>query len=102
MTNEDILRKIELMEKEIKKGEEIKVEANTNVKILRSQYEEKNNELKALGIDPKKEKEAIAQIDEEITKLLSEIQDKIPSDLIKKYTSTPISEDNHIVSDSVF
>lgn len=102
MTNEEILKKIEAMEKDIKKGEEIKVESNTNVKILRSQYEEKNNELKALGINPKKEQEDIAKIDEEMKRLLSEIESKIPSDLIKKYTSTSIETSNNTISDNAF
>lgn len=87
-TNEAILKKIEVSEKDIRKGEEIRVEANTNIKMLQDQYRTENKKLTDLGIDPKKEDEEIKKIDEEISILLKEIDADIPTDLISKYRNT--------------
>ncbi len=85
--DEEILKEIETKEKLIKKGEEIRVEANTNIKILQDQYRTENKKLTDLGIDPKKEEEEIANIENEINSLLDEIETDIPTALIESYDS---------------
>lgn len=80
-----ILSKIEELEKTLKRGEEIQIEANANIKNLQSQYREENAKLKELGVDPKKEEEALKEIDAEIEKLLKEIDKEIPHEIIKNY-----------------
>lgn len=80
-----ILSKIEALEKTLKRGEEIQIEANANIKNLQSQYREENAKLKELGVDPKKEAEALKQIEEEIEQLLKEVEEEIPHEIIKNY-----------------
>lgn len=85
--DEEILEKIEKNEKLIKRGEEIRVEANTNIKNLQEQYRTENKKLTDLGIDPKKEEEEITNIENEINDLLDEMEKEIPTKLIENYDS---------------
>lgn len=83
--NNKLLSRIEEIEKTLKRGEEIQIEANANIKNLQSQYREENAKLIELGIDPKKEEDELTVIDQEIEKLLKEVETEVPHEIIKNY-----------------
>lgn len=87
----NIAKIIEDKEKEIKKGETIKIQADTTVKNLRDQYRKVDEDLKALGVEPKKAKENLDDIDKMIQAKLTELATLIPSDVIKKYENYDFS-----------
>lgn len=81
----DIQNRIAQLNKDIRKAENLKLQAETRLEALGKQYEEINSKFAELGINPKdavKEKERLEKLmlskEEEINKLL-------PHDSIKNY-----------------
>ncbi len=87
----NIVKIIEDKEKEIKKGETIKIQAETTVKNLRDQYRRVEEDLKELGVDPQKAKEELIDLDKLIEGKLAELDTLIPTDVIKKYENYDFS-----------
>ncbi|HCL4480225.1 TPA: hypothetical protein N2D99_002313 [Clostridium botulinum] len=87
----NIVKIIEDKEKEIKKGETIKIQAETTVKNLRDQYRRVEEDIKELGVDPQKAKEELIDLDKLIEEKLAELDTLIPADVLKKYENYDFS-----------
>jgi len=70
--------RLEALKKKIEKGKMQKIQAETRISSLQEQYKKTAEDLKALGIDPKKAKETILEMEKEIERELSEIESLLP------------------------
>lgn len=80
-----IIDDLNKLEKDIRKGETLKVQAETMVRTLQEQYRRNSASLKALGVNPKKAEEDLKTIDLEIEEKLKKLKSLVPTDVIEKY-----------------
>ena len=80
-----IIDDLNKLEKDIRKGETLKVQAETMVRTLQEQYRRNSASLKALGVNPKQAEEDLKKIDLEIEEKLNKLKSLVPTDIIQKY-----------------
>ena len=81
-------KSLEQIKKSIEDAQTLKIRATERVLSIRQQYSDKVEELKKLGIDnPKEIEKEIKLRTNEIENLKEEINNLIPTDLIKKYSN---------------
>lgn len=81
-------KSLEEIKKTIEDAQTLKIRATERVLSLRQQYSEKVNDLKKLGIEnPKEIENEIKKRNLEIEKLKEEINNLIPKEMIKKYST---------------
>lgn len=77
-TNEVLNKKVAELNKALKQAETKKIQDETVLKTLRSQYTQVKNEMKEMGVEPEKAEDEIKKMDEEIEKLLLEAEACLP------------------------
>lgn len=77
--HQHLTNQLETLRKQIEAGKMKKVQAETRITSFTEQYNKTAEELKALGIDPKKAAETIAEMEQSIAKEIAEIQKLLPS-----------------------
>lgn len=92
-----IIDDLNKLEKDIRKGETLKVQAETMVRTLQEQYKKNSQSLQALGVNPKQAEEDLKKLDLEIEEKLKKLKSLVPTDVIAKYEnfnfeSTPTEE----------
>lgn len=81
-------KSLEEIKKTIEDAQTLKIRATERVLSLRQQYSEKVNDLKKLGIEnPKEIENEIKKRSLEIEKLKEEINNLIPKEMVKKYST---------------
>ncbi|WP_214688465.1 MULTISPECIES: hypothetical protein [unclassified Exiguobacterium] len=71
-------KKVAELNKTLKQAETKKIQDETVLKTLRSQYTQVKNEMKEMGVEPDKAEDEIKKMDEEIEKLLLEAEACLP------------------------
>lgn len=74
-----IMQEAERITKQLKNAETLKIQSETQLDTLRTQYKKVEGEVEQMGVDPKKAEEALNQIDKEMAELLAEIQQLLPT-----------------------
>lgn len=77
--------KIARLAKEIRTAENTKIQAETRLESLETQYQEVNKEFTDMGIDPKDAVSEKEKIEKEMAKLEEEINALLPHEAIKAY-----------------
>lgn len=77
--------KIARLAKEIRTAENTKIQAETRLESLETQYQEVNKEFTDMGIDPKDAVSEKEKIEKEMAKLEEEINTLLPHDAIEAY-----------------
>lgn len=77
--NDALTLKVETLSKQLKQAETKKIQDETELKTLRSQYEKVAGEIKQMGVDPKKAQDELKSMDDEINELLLEIEKSMPA-----------------------
>lgn len=70
---------LQQLKKQIEAGKMKKIQAETRISSLQDQYKRTAEEIKDLGIDPKKAEETIKALEEEIAKEMEEIKALLPT-----------------------
>lgn len=76
---------IQALEKRIKEGERLRIQAQTKLEGLEEQRKDTEEELRKLGVDPSKTEEEIARLEKEIEQELKEIEALLPSEELSEY-----------------
>ena len=77
-SDEKLAKEIEGISKGLKQSETLKIQSETELKTLRTQYKKVEGEIVQMGIDPKKAEEALALMDAEMAQLLEDIKNLMP------------------------
>jgi septal ring factor EnvC (AmiA/AmiB activator) len=77
-SDEKLAKEIEGISKGLKQSETLKIQSETELKTLRTQYKKVEGEIVQMGIDPKKAEEALALMDAEMAQLLDDIKNLMP------------------------
>lgn len=77
-TNDKMTQEIERISKGLKNAETLKIQSETQLETMRTQYKKVEGEIADMGIDPKKTKEALESMDDEMAVLLAEIEALMP------------------------
>lgn len=77
-TDDKMTQEIERIAKGIKGAETVKIQSETQLETMRNQYKKVEGEIADMGIDPKKAKEALENMDKEMEALLEEIKALMP------------------------
>lgn len=72
--NEQLTKEIELITRELKQSETLKIQSETQLKTLRTQYKKVEGEIEKDGVDPKKATEVLEGMDTEILEMLNDIK----------------------------
>lgn len=73
-----LTKEIERVSSTIKQAEKLKIQSETQLETMRSQYKKVETEIKGMGVDPKKAEEALSVMDKEMAELLAEITALLP------------------------
>lgn len=76
--DDKMTQEIERISKGIKGAETLKIQSETQLDTMRNQYKKVEGEIADMGVDPKKAKEALDDMDNEMEKLLEEIKTLMP------------------------
>lgn len=87
----DNIKEFEKIKETIKNGEILKVRAEERLSYLKKVYNEKVNQIKNLGYDPKNLKNEIEKEEKEIEEKIKKINEILPTDLIEKYKNCDFS-----------
>lgn len=79
--NDELNAKVEQVSKKLKQAETKKIQADTELKTLRNQYQRVEKEMRATGVEPKEAKQLLGQMDDEIATLLAEVEGLLPASL---------------------
>ena len=77
--------KLAALDKQIRNCERVKIQAQTKLEGLLEQHKETNQELVALGVDPKKTQESLKALELEIQAELAELEALIPTETLECY-----------------
>ena len=77
--------KLAALDKQIRNCERVKIQAQTKLEGLLEQHKETNQELVALGVDPKKTQESLKALELEIQAELAELEALIPTETLESY-----------------
>lgn len=80
-----IEERIAQLNKDIRKAENTKIQAETRLETLEDQYGAINAEFEKLGIDPKDAVSEKERIEEQMAKLEEEINELLPKGAIQDY-----------------
>lgn len=78
--------KLAALDKQIRNCERVKIQAQTKLEGLLEQHKETNQELVALGVDPKKTQESLKALELEIQAELAELEALIPTETLESYS----------------
>lgn len=81
----DMQNKIAKLQKEIRNAETMKIQAETRLESLGTQYKEVNDTFVDMGIDPKDAVSEKERIEKEMAKLEEKINTLLPHDAIAAY-----------------
>lgn len=85
MAHTNVSEKIVDLEKTLKKGEMIRVQAATRLQSLEEQFNETNQELQDLGVNPKESQQALEDLEKEVETEIKELEALLPFDAIRDY-----------------
>lgn len=85
MAHSNTSEKIVELEKTLKKGEMIRVQAATRLQSLEEQFRETNKELQELGVNPEQSQQALEDLNKEIEADFQELEALLPFDTIRDY-----------------
>lgn len=75
---EKVKETINKLETSISNAEKAKLQAETKRDSLRTQYEQLNNEIRALDVDPATAKEHVVELGKEILETIESLKELIP------------------------
>lgn len=84
MINEDNIKKIDEAEKKLRQLESLKASSVTKADLYKNDLEKSKEELLKLGTTPENAKNKLQEIEDEMNKLLQEIESNLPMDLLEK------------------
>lgn len=76
--DDKLTKDIEGITRGLKQAETLKIQSETELKTLRTQYKKVEGEIIQMGVDPKEAQKALTVIDEEMAQLLAEIKELMP------------------------
>lgn len=85
MEHNHVTKKVEEIEAAIKRGETVRIQAQTRLDTLKEQRKDNTDEMKALGINPDKSAEELEKLSNEISAEIEALENIIPYDVIQSY-----------------